>query len=605
MELIVGNREKITLSWENVTVSINDRKESFLQSIWYGIRKISRIKKLDILKQVSGYGESNNMIAIMGPSGAGKTTLLSVIAKKIQPTSGSIKINGLDVSNTSMLQISSYIGQSNEIFVDLTSKEHLLFVCALKMDKNKCYREFNDRTDKLLIEFGLYERKNDLITKLSAGEKKRLFLISELVTRPKIIFLDEPTTDLDSLTALNVVETLKLISMKDTLVICTIHQPGMAMYNLFTHIILLSNGRNIYSGNIENVKPFFESLEYICPIHIDQAEYHISILSQHDSTTSNEERSLNLSKAFLESPYYEKLSPIDENLKEIQTNLCNKPGLLKQFVWLIWRIYKRKHRTFFSDTLSWISFLMSMTIVNVLFIGAQPYTQEGMQNIRGIMYIMTAEIIFSISYSSINELPSNMITYRRETSMYGAGVYYIATFIGLIPKPVIKSLIFTLMVLLTLNSSINWKDIPLYCFTTTLGSICVIGYGMMISSLTTNVDIVSMIMVPIDMLFLLTAGMFYNLRSLPSYLGYLKYSSIFYYISECLSILYWTKIDRIECDVEEGLPCLINGTEVLFEYGYNESNFTLDIFGMICLTLIMSIVGYFGIKNNRTEKFAF
>ncbi|XP_014614296.1 PREDICTED: protein scarlet-like [Polistes canadensis] len=322
------------------------------------------------------------------------------------------------------------------------------------------------------------------------------------------------------MTALNVLQTLKLISMKDTLVICTIHQPGMEMYNLFTHIVLLADGRNIFSGNIDNVKPFFESLGFVCPIHIDQAEYHISILSQHDSITSNEERSLNLSKAFLRSPYYE-LPNTDENLKEVQTNLCNKPGLLKQFVWLIWRIYKKKRRTFFSDNLSWISFLMSMTIVNIFFIGNNPNTQKGMQNIRGIIYMMTSEIIFTVTYSTIYELPSDMINYCRETSMYGPGVYYVATFIGLIPKSMIKSLIFTLTILLTLNSNINWKDIPFYCLSTTLSSICGTAYGMMMSSWTNNVDLTTIIMVPIDILFLLTAGMFYNLRILEIFVNIL------------------------------------------------------------------------------------
>lgn len=53
MELVVDNREKIRLSWENVTVSINDRKETFIRSIWSDIRKRSRIKRLEILKQGS------------------------------------------------------------------------------------------------------------------------------------------------------------------------------------------------------------------------------------------------------------------------------------------------------------------------------------------------------------------------------------------------------------------------------------------------------------------------------------------------------------------------------------------------------------------------
>ncbi|XP_035727867.1 uncharacterized protein LOC118444092 isoform X3 [Vespa mandarinia] len=594
-----NNRKKITLSWENVTVSVNDHKQTFLQSVWSDIRRGSRIRKLEILKKVSGYAESNNMIAIMGPSGAGKTTLLSTIAKKIQPTCGSIKINGLDVSDIIMSQISSYMDQCNAMSVDLTSREHLLFMCALKMDKNKSYREKSDRADKLLNEFGLHECKNNLITKLSAGERKRLFLISELVARPKIIFLDEPTTDLDSLTAMNIVEMLKLISIKDTLVICTIHQPGMAMYNLFTHIVLLADGRNVFSGSIEDVKPFFESLGFRCPASIDQSEYHISILSQHDPMKSTEEQSLKISEAFLQSSYY-KLPAIEKDSKEkIQTNLCNKPGQLKQLFWLLWRIYKKKKRTFFSDNLSWISFLISMIAVSLFFYGNNTNTQKGMQNVRGALYMMTSEIIFTVAYSVIYELPLDIINYLRETSIYGPGVYYIATFIGLIPKSIMKSFMFTLLIVLTLHNNIYWNDILYYCLSTTLGAICGTAYGMMMSSWTMNINLTTIIMVPIDMIFLLTAGIFYNLRSLPTYLRYIKYLSIFYYINECLSIIYWSHVDKIDCELGEGLPCLENGTEVLYEYGYIGSNFILDLCGMIMLTIVMSIVGYLGVKRTR------
>nr|XP_050860390.1 protein brown-like isoform X3 [Vespula vulgaris] len=557
MDFVVSNennRKKITLSWENVTVSINDQKQTFLQSVWSNIRRKSRIRKLEILKQVSGYVESNNMIAIMGPSGAGKTTLLSTIAKKIQPSCGSIKINGLDVSNIVMSQISSYMDQYNEISIDLTPREHLLFMCALKMDKNTSYRERSDRTNKLLNEFGLHECKNNLITKLSAGERKRLFLISELVARPKIIFLDEPTT---------------------------------------------ADGRNIFSGSIKDLEPFFESLGFKCPAGIDQLEYHISILSQHDSMKSTEEQSLKISEAFLQSSYY-KLPAFNRDSKEkIQSNLCNKPGPLKQLFWLLWRIYKKKKRTLFSDNLSWISFLISMIVVSVFFYGNNSNTQKGMQNVRGALYLMTSEIIFTVAYSVIYELPSDIINYLRETSIYGPGVYYIATFIGLIPKSIIKSFIFTLSIILTLHNNIHWNDISYYCLTTALGAICGTAYGMMMSSWTLNVNLTSMIMVPIDMFFLLTAGMFYNLRSLPIFLGYIKYLSIFYYINECLSILYWSHVNKIECEPDEGLPCLKNGTEVLYEYGYNELNFILDLCGMILLTIFMSIVGYFGIKRSR------
>lgn len=152
---------------------------------------------------------------------------------------------------------------------------------------------------------------------------------------------------------------------------------------------------------------------------------------------------------------------------------------------------------------------------------------------------------------------------------------------------------------MTLHNNIHWNDISYYCLAMALGAICGTAYGMMMSSWTLNVNLTSMIMVPIDMFFLLTAGMFYNLRSLPIFLGYIKYLSIFYYINECLSILYWSQVDKIECEPDERLPCLKNGTEVLYEYGYNELNFILDLCGMILLTIFMCIVGYFGIKRSR------
>lgn len=59
------------------------------------------------------------------------------------------------------------------------------------------------------------------------------------------------------------------------------------------------------------------------------------------------------------------------------------------------------------------------------------------------------------------------------------------------------------------------------------------------------------------------------------------------------------KYDVLECEPDERLPCLKNGTEVLYEYGYNELNFILDLCGMILLTIFMCIVGYFGIKRSR------
>lgn len=134
--------------------------------------------------------------------------------------------------------------------------------------------------EQLLRDLALYECIDALISKLSGGERKRLSLATELVTQPKIFFLDEPTTGenvkvialrernlimsillntgLDTFAAACVVQSLKLIAARGTIIFCTIHQPGMTIYNTFSHVLLMADGRSIYFGTLENATDFFK-----------------------------------------------------------------------------------------------------------------------------------------------------------------------------------------------------------------------------------------------------------------------------------------------------------------------------------------------------------
>ncbi|XP_076302770.1 protein brown [Lasioglossum baleicum] len=589
--------------WDNLTVDVQ-RERDFLNVIWRKFRRREYNESLTILKGVTGYAVTGNLVAIMGPSGAGKTTFLASLAGKVIPTAGSVAINGEIVSRETMSKLSSYLPQFDALPTSLTVEEHLLFSYALKMDLSRAQRKF--LSTKLSMELGLIDCKDVLISRLSGGQRKRLSLASELITRPKIVFLDEPTTGLDTFSAMQVVHALRTVSL-ESIVFCTIHQPGMDIYNLFSHVLFLSDGKTGYIGTVEEATKFFLSLGYECPVGFDESEYYIKLLSpgNPETTATNPSREDTgpgelidkICRAFSRSP----LSRIPEitNSRELEIEPQRKPGYTAQFSWLTWRIWIQNRRNIFDGWIAWLSYFLSMAAVATFYTGINPSTQEGVQNARGALYMMSSEISFTVAYSVIYEFPGQLLIYLRENGVYGCGPYYVATFCGLVPNAIFKALMFTTVIYFILVTEVNLSNFLFYCLISSVTAFSSTAYGLMFSILFEDIDVATSIMVPIDMLFLLTAGMFYNLRSLPACLSCFKYFSIFFYLNEALSIIYWSRVDDIDCLPSSDLPCLRNGEEVLSEYGFKGRNIIWDLIGLIILTIVMNLIGYLCLRRRR------
>ncbi|XP_034179564.2 protein brown isoform X1 [Osmia lignaria lignaria] len=601
-----GKFHETTIFWDNLTVAV-PRKRELLRTIYRKLTRRPFEESLMILKRVSGRAVTGNLIAIMGPSGAGKTTFLATLSGRVVPTLGTVKINDQILPREIISKISSYLPQFDVLPTSLTIEEHLRFTNALKTDHNSRQRKF--QISKLLFDLGLIDCKDTLIGKLSAGQRKRVSLASELITKPKILFLDEPTTGLDTFSAMQVIQTLRRISL-ETIVFCTIHQPCMDVYNLFTHILLMAEGRTAYHGSIDDATKFFSSLGYECPVGFDESEYYIKLISpkypgsslinfddDDDDEPPPNECIDKICRAFLQSSLA--IIPEITNTSHLEIEPQRKAGCIVQFFWLTWRIWIQNRRTIFVDWISWICYFLSMAMVVTFYTGINPRTQEGVQNARGALYMMSSEISFTVAYSVIYELPGQLLIFQRENSVYDTGPYYCATFLGLIPKATLKALIFTTVLYLVLITQVDFVNYLFYCLATSTAAICGTAYGLVFSSWMDDVDVVTSIMVPIDMIFLLTAGMFYNLRSLPTYLTCFKYFSMFFYLNEALSIIYWSRVDYIDCQTPSDLPCLRNGTEVMFEYGFGNSNFYWDLIGLIILAVSMNLVGYFGLRRRR------
>lgn len=135
----------------------------------------------------------------------------------------------------------------------LTPRETITYSAHLRLPTSMTKEEVNDIVEGTIMEMGLGDCADRLVGNwqlrgISGGEKKRLSIALEILVRPRILFLDEPTTGLDSASAFFVVQALKNISRDGRTVISSIHQPSSEVFALFDDLFLLSGGETVYFG---------------------------------------------------------------------------------------------------------------------------------------------------------------------------------------------------------------------------------------------------------------------------------------------------------------------------------------------------------------------
>jgi putative ABC transport system ATP-binding protein len=165
------------------------------------------------LNGVSLKVESGEFVAVMGPSGSGKTTLLSLIGCLDSPTSGTVLLNGTDVSRLAEKDLPrirrSHIGfvfQHFNLIPTLTALENVMLPLKYshmpRGEAVSCAKE-------ILEGVGMYERVSHRPSELSGGEQQRVAIARALVRRPVLVLADEPTGELDTDTGLQIIELMK------------------------------------------------------------------------------------------------------------------------------------------------------------------------------------------------------------------------------------------------------------------------------------------------------------------------------------------------------------------------------------------------------------
>lgn len=176
-----------------------------------------------------------------------------------------------------------YVQQDDILFQTMTVRECLEFAAKLKLKMS--YEEKIKTVDNLIQDLGIEKCQNTkiggpLIKGVSGGERKRTSIGVELITDPMLLFLDEPTTGLDSFTATSVCDLLKRLAKSGRTIITTIHQPNSDIFENFDKLMLLAQGKTIYFNEANKAVEYFASIDRPCPQLSNPADHFMSIMSK-------------------------------------------------------------------------------------------------------------------------------------------------------------------------------------------------------------------------------------------------------------------------------------------------------------------------------------
>lgn len=192
------------------------------------------------------------VFGILGPNGAGKTTTLRMMTTLLQPTSGAINIFGHDVKKEPQVVRSLFglTGQYASVDEDISARENLMIFSRLNGLSRKAAKK---RSTELLQEFSLADSADKAITNFSGGMRRRLDLAVSLITRPALIFLDEPTTGLDPRTRMQMWDTIRqLVTAGSTIVLTT--QYLEEADELADRIAVIDHGKMVSIGTPSELK---------------------------------------------------------------------------------------------------------------------------------------------------------------------------------------------------------------------------------------------------------------------------------------------------------------------------------------------------------------
>lgn len=241
-------------------IELNDLRKEFVsrRRVTKENGKKSLFKREKVVKNaVDGITfsvEEGEALAFIGPNGAGKSTTIKMLTGILYPTSGSVKVLGLDPSKQRVklsYQIGTVFGQKEQLWVHLSAYENFKFFAAIYDIKKE---ELEKRIEELATLFEIKEFMHQPVKSLSLGQRMKCEMVASLLHNPKMLFFDEPTIGLDPIAKETLRNLIKKINRElGTTILFTSHDVG-DIEEVCKRVIIINDGKIVLDDSMRNLK---------------------------------------------------------------------------------------------------------------------------------------------------------------------------------------------------------------------------------------------------------------------------------------------------------------------------------------------------------------